>query len=188
LPAADLRHATLHLTDLSGSNLNGANLNGAFLTGADLGAAFQRNADSPVALLVTTDISGADLGGAELSAANFNAAAIKGTNFTAAVAAATHFANVDLSVANGLETMRHDGPSTIGIDTIYKSRGKIPEAFLRGCGVPDEFIAYIGSMVGRPIEFYPASSATRPTTRNLPSASTLTCKPKACGAGLHPTT
>ena len=26
--------------------------------------------------------------------------------------------------------------------------------FLRGCGVPDEFIAYIGSMVGRPIEFY----------------------------------
>jgi hypothetical protein len=34
------------------------------------------------------------------------------------------------------------------------SRGKIPEVFLRGCGVPEEFIAYIGSMVGRPIEFY----------------------------------
>jgi hypothetical protein len=48
----------------------------------------------------------------------------------------------------------HEGPSSIGIDTIYKSRGKIPEAFLRGCGAPDEFIAYIGSMVGRPIEFY----------------------------------
>src|SRR5208337_248617 len=43
---------------------------------------------------------------------------------------------------------------TVGIDTIYKSRGKIPDAFLRGCGVPDGFIAYIGSMVGRPIEFY----------------------------------
>jgi hypothetical protein len=51
-------------------------------------------------------------------------------------------------------TSRSIGPSTIGIDTIYKSRGKIPEAFLRGSGVPDEFIAYIGSMVGRPIEFY----------------------------------
>jgi hypothetical protein len=48
----------------------------------------------------------------------------------------------------------HHGPSTIGIDTIYKSKGKIPEVFLRGCGVPDEFIAYIGSMVGRPIEYY----------------------------------
>ncbi len=48
----------------------------------------------------------------------------------------------------------HRGPSTIGIDTIYKSHGKIPEVFLRGCGVPEEFIRYIGSMVGRPIEFY----------------------------------
>ena len=57
-------------------------------------------------------------------------------------------------MAKGLETIDHRGPSTIGIDTIYKSRGKIPEVFLRGCGVPDEFIAYIGSMVGRPIEFY----------------------------------
>ena len=64
------------------------------------------------------------------------------------------FADVDLSAAKGLETVKHCGPSTIGIDTIYKSRGKIPEVFLRGCGVPDEFIAYIGSMVGRPIEFY----------------------------------
>jgi hypothetical protein len=52
--------------------------------------------------------------------------------------------------------------ATIGIDTIYKSRGEIPEVFLRGCGVPDEFIAYIGSMVGPR-----ASSAIRPTTRRL---------------------
>ena len=50
--------------------------------------------------------------------------------------------------------MRHDGPSTIGVDTIYRSQGKIPEVFLRGAGLPDEFIAYIGSLVGRPIEFY----------------------------------
>ncbi len=50
--------------------------------------------------------------------------------------------------------MRHEGPSTIGVDTIYRSKGKIPEVFLRGAGLPDEFIAYIGSLVGRPIEFY----------------------------------
>jgi len=66
----------------------------------------------------------------------------------------TIFADVDLSVARGLETMVNKGPSSVGIDTIYKSHGKIPEIFLRGCGVPDEFIAYIGSMVGRPIEYY----------------------------------
>ena len=62
--------------------------------------------------------------------------------------------DVDLSSAKGLETVWHGGPSTIGIDTIYRSRGKIPAVFLRGCGVPDEFIAYMGSLVGRPIEFY----------------------------------
>jgi hypothetical protein len=47
----------------------------------------------------------------------------------------------------------HLAPSTIGIDTIYKSKGKIPEVFLRGCGVPDEFIAYVGSRMGRPIKY-----------------------------------
>ena len=50
--------------------------------------------------------------------------------------------------------MTHEGPSTIGIDTIYASRGKIPEVFLRGAGVPDEFITYMRSLVGRAIEFY----------------------------------
>ena len=42
----------------------------------------------------------------------------------------------------------------MGTDTIYKSRGKIPEVFLRGCGVPEEFIDFIRQMGLRPIEFY----------------------------------
>jgi hypothetical protein len=46
------------------------------------------------------------------------------------------------------------GPSTIGIDTIYRSKGKIPEGFLRGAGVPEEFITYMRSLVANPIEFY----------------------------------
>jgi hypothetical protein len=46
------------------------------------------------------------------------------------------------------------GPSTIGIDTIYKSGGKIPEVFLRGCGVPENFITFHKSLVNSPIEFY----------------------------------
>jgi hypothetical protein len=51
---------------------------------------------------------------------------------------------------------KHDGPSTIGVDTLYMSKGKIPEAFLRGCGVPDELIAYLPSLLGaqQPIQFY----------------------------------
>jgi hypothetical protein len=54
----------------------------------------------------------------------------------------------------GLETVHHFGPSTIGIDTIYRSHGNIPLAFLRGAGVPDIFIKYMGSLTGKALEFY----------------------------------
>jgi hypothetical protein len=59
-----------------------------------------------------------------------------------------------LSVVKGLETLRHNGPSSIGIDTIYRSQGNIPEVFLKGAGVDDTFITYIRSLVGKPIEYY----------------------------------
>jgi hypothetical protein len=66
----------------------------------------------------------------------------------------TILADVDLSQAKNLETVRHVGPSTIGIDTIYRSGGNIPESFLRGAGVPEDFITFMKSLVGKPIEFY----------------------------------
>jgi hypothetical protein len=50
--------------------------------------------------------------------------------------------------------VQHSGPSTIGIDTISRSEGNIPEAFLRGCGVPESFITYGRSLVGKEIEFF----------------------------------
>jgi TIR domain len=50
--------------------------------------------------------------------------------------------------------VRHDGPSSIGIDTIYESQGNIPEEFLKGAGVDDTFITYIRSLVGKAIEYY----------------------------------
>ena len=64
------------------------------------------------------------------------------------------FGDNDLSTVKGLETVRHLGPSTVAIDTIYKSKGDIPEAFLRGAGVPEDFIVYMRSLVGKAIEFY----------------------------------
>jgi hypothetical protein len=45
-------------------------------------------------------------------------------------------------------------PSTIGIETIYRSKGHIPETFLRGAGVPDDFMVYMHSLIGEPIEYY----------------------------------
>ena len=50
--------------------------------------------------------------------------------------------------------MHHSGPSTVGIDTIYASGGKIPESFLRGCGVPENFIQFMGSLTAKAFEYY----------------------------------
>jgi hypothetical protein len=63
--------------------------------------------------------------------------------------------NIDLREAKGLKTVEHLGPSEISISTIYRSEGKIPEEFLSGCGLPDEFIAQIPALVAavRPIQF-----------------------------------
>jgi len=63
-------------------------------------------------------------------------------------------AELDLSEVKGLETVRHAGPLTIGIDTIYRSRGKIPKSFLLGAGVPDELITFIASLTGKAFEYY----------------------------------
>ena len=144
LSAADLTNA-----DLAQADLSGANLSGAKLIGTKLGTANLSWADLTQANLRQAVLHGAHLDGADLTWADLD-----GTDFSEAYIGLTKFADVDLSATSGLETVKRLARSIIDIDTIYKSHGKIPEVFLRGCGVPDEFIAYIGSMVGRPIEFY----------------------------------
>src|SRR3954453_7801500 len=51
----------------------------------------------------------------------------------------TLYANVDFRFARNLELGRHHRPSTIGIDTVYRSNDEIHTAFLRGAGIPDAF-------------------------------------------------
>jgi hypothetical protein len=130
LREADLRGAHLIRADLRGANLGEADLGRAALVGADLREA---------------NLVGADLRGAYLGRADLDRARCRRTNF----------ADVDLSEIQGLESIRHDGPSTVGIDTLVRSQGKIPEAFLRGCGVPNVLITHLPSLIGAmsPIQF-----------------------------------
>jgi hypothetical protein len=66
----------------------------------------------------------------------------------------TVFSNIDLNEVKGLETVRHIRPSTIGIDTVYRSAGFIPDAFLRDAGVPEESIDIARSIRnGPPIQW-----------------------------------
>ena len=120
--------------DLSGADLIEADLIEADLSGANLFESNLRKANLREANLGWTNLSGADL--------------------SLAIVKKTTFGDNDLSVVQGLDTVEHGGPSTIGIDTVYNSGGKIPDVFLRGCGVPETFITFAKSLVNSPFEFY----------------------------------
>jgi hypothetical protein len=149
LSRANLRSLALFRSDLRDAALIGSDLFGVSLRHADL-----RHADLFRAILAEADLSEADLTGTNLGLVNLSGADLTGTNLTKASMGLTVIGGVDLSEATGLETVIHDAPSTIGIDTIYKSRGNIPEDFLRGAGVPESFIGQMGSLTGRVVESY----------------------------------
>ena len=168
LSGVKLRGANLSQADLSGADLTegdpdlintdldsvAADLNGAYLRWAKLIGADLREAKLVGANLRWADLTRADLRGADLREANLRDASLSGANLSGAKVGWTIFGGVDLSTVEGLDTINHEGPSTVGIDTLYQSGGKIPEVFLRGAGVPDNFIAYASALVGQPIEFY----------------------------------
>ena len=179
LREADLREADLSGVNLSEANLSGANLSQADLPKADLSGAGLIRADLREANMSRADMSGvnlseanlrganlirADLSGANLSGTNLSQADLRGANVRKAKARDTEFgqshfgatvlAAIDLSGAKGLESVQHAGPSTIGLDAFFESKGKIPDVFLRGAGVPEVFIQYASALIGKGIEFY----------------------------------
>jgi uncharacterized protein YjbI with pentapeptide repeats len=145
------QHGILDGADLSHAVLAEANLSGASLVGANLTATSLWLSDLTEAILTRADLSRSYLKGVNLSRAR-----LREVNFSEAIFADTILANSDLSTAKGLDTAHHRGPSIISIDTIFESKGNIPQVFLRGCGVPEDFITYMPSLVAglQPIQFY----------------------------------
>jgi hypothetical protein len=149
LSEADLHRANLYKADLSGADLRGADLGRADLSGADFSRANLSRADLSMAYLI-----GANLSGAILTGAILRNACLDGANFERATVSHTIFASVDLSSCKGLESVKREGPSELGVGSIIHSKGRIPEIFLRGVGLPDEWITYIPSLVGDGIQFF----------------------------------
>ncbi|HEX8734684.1 MAG TPA: toll/interleukin-1 receptor domain-containing protein, partial [Pyrinomonadaceae bacterium] len=172
----NLSETRLYDLDLEGVNLSSADLSNTFILDCNLSnvifnaaillrvrlsnvrlfrSDLRRSTLSSVAIehgsLEEATIADTTIGGVD-----FYAIDLKNTDFSNAVMYANSFINVDLSVTKGLKSIFHGSPSTIGIDTLYKSAGKIPEIFLRGCGVPDDFITFIPSLIGakETIQFY----------------------------------
>ncbi len=158
LSLADLSFAYLSLADLREADLSFANLSNADLIKADLRKALLSDANFSNANLRDANLSNANLSYVNLSDAN-----LKEANFSEAVLGLANFSNsflfktkfnkahfgyttitsCDLQKTLGLSMVRHLRPSSIGLDTIFNSKGKIPLTFLKGCGVDEEVAKYL---------------------------------------------
>jgi uncharacterized protein YjbI with pentapeptide repeats len=142
LSGANLREVNFKLANLSDANLSGAHLVEANLSDANLNRAYLVNANLNKSNLSDTNLNEIDLRKANLIKANFSKAILKGANFKGALVENTVFGNTDLSQTKGLETIHHYSSSSIDMSTLQLSKGKIPEVFLRGCGLSDADIEY----------------------------------------------
>ncbi|HEX8311423.1 MAG TPA: toll/interleukin-1 receptor domain-containing protein [Chthoniobacteraceae bacterium] len=156
LREANLANTSLGMFDLRGADLVGADFTHSNLAGAILQSADLTNANLTGANLAVATLTGAILRGAVLGGTDFTMANLDGADFAGAIMSLTHFGDCDLRRVLGLEAAIHEFPSGIPLDTIYRSKGKIPENFLRGCGVPESFITQIHSLVNAEdgIQFY----------------------------------
>lgn len=141
-----LIRADLVGADLFEADLEKADFRWAFLIGTNLERANLARADFRWAYLIDAKLREADLSEANLIEANFSKADLRRVNFRDASVARSHFGDLDLSMAKGLHTIRHFGPSTIGVDTILRSKGQISETFLQGAGIPQRFIKYLTTL------------------------------------------
>lgn len=178
LIGARMRNVDLCEADLEDSNLASADLSGAELSGAKLVHANLAKANLRHVLLDEANASFADFSHANLNEANLIRATLKnsilnGADMSGAFMLSTMLLDCDLSNAFGLDLIIHRGPSHIDVDTLYRSNGNIPNAFLRGVGVPDLLIEYIPSFINaqEPIRFYSSfisySSKDEPFTKRL---------------------
>ena len=148
LSGADLDRAILSDADLTGANLTGSRLSRANMTGAILTGATLTGANLSRAILTRTVLTDATFEAADFYEAVFHNPGLHRANFGGSIFGYTVFQNCDFSGAEGLDRAWHDAPSTIGIDTLYRSGGSIAEEFLLGTGVPDSFAEFQRSLLG----------------------------------------
>lgn len=166
---ANLGYANLSRADLRNANLLFTNLSEADLHGADLRNARLGSANLSYASLYKTDLGGADLNGArliftnlrdaklldaDLGNADLGRAHLDGADLSGAHLAFTIVAQVDLRFTKGLAELDHRGPSRVELHTVWLPQDSSALHFLRGAGVPDEWIDFWRSMMTHPIQYH----------------------------------
>jgi len=168
LARADLTQAQLSGADLSGARIQDARLFQAELVGTNLYQAYLLRSDLSEANLQDANLYNAFLARADLYYANLTAAylvqadlrfaqlvqtELLETNLTEAHLLETVFVDVNLSRVIGLASCNCTGHSTLDYRTLENS-GPLPQAFLRGIGLPDVFIDYLPSLLNSAVQHY----------------------------------
>lgn len=159
LRSRNLRHVNLTDVILIGTDFSNADLREAQLGDAILRAVEFRNANLRYAKLMGAYLSAShfwetDFVGAELTDTVFRSAWLYKVDFTNAMFGNTIFAETDLSEVRGLETVHHLTRSYIDVDTLFRTRSRLPDIFLRGCGIPEVLLENLPYMLNKAIDFY----------------------------------
>lgn len=156
---SDRPRANLWAAELWAANLDGATLRGADLRDSNLrGTSFQ-NAD-----LQEASLRGADLRDSNLWGANLRSADLEEVDLRSAKMGLTVLDGLDLSAVNGLETVQHLGPSSVGLDTLERTarsvlgldpaRREKVETFYRCAGVMERILQLFHADAAGP-EYHP---------------------------------
>jgi hypothetical protein len=148
---ANLQAANLGALDLTGADFRGANLDNTVIQRAQLAEAHLQRAQLRRANLFKTDLSHSNLTGADCSGADLRETDLCGTifdrttlsdaDFSGAQMNRTKLCDLDLSDVKGLASVVNIAFSTVGMDTLQRSKACIPHRFLEGAGIPKELLA-----------------------------------------------
>jgi uncharacterized protein YjbI with pentapeptide repeats len=154
LAGARLEHTNFARAELKSANLTRANLYRSNLGLANFERAILKSAYASKADFLSTWLVYANLTKVALIGARFESVFLLDTNFKNAVIGHTLFADCSLGLVRNLDSVKHFGPSYIDFSTINQSAEYLSEKFLRGIGMPDNYITYMRSLIAQPIQFY----------------------------------
>lgn len=156
LVGANLSKMNLIMAGFPKANLSNANLRHSSLVAANLYSAVLRDAKLNGIDLRGSDLRKADLSRATLTNGDISQSKLEGTFFGKTRFGITGLGDLDLSQALGLDEAIHriDCSSSIGLDTIYRSEGKVPVSFLKGCGVPESFLDTMPNLLASAKDYY----------------------------------
>ena len=151
---ADMRASFLTRANFSDASLHKSNLFAANMTYTDCTNAKITNADATSVNFAASNLTNTDFSYTELLRTVFDSSSLAQTDFSNALMIGTIFVDCDLSSCKGLDTVKHDGSSSIdyaSISKTFNSSGKTLSKdfskFLASTGLPREFIEHIPKII-----------------------------------------